>query len=157
MRVGEKTANMTVTGRMRVPLPLFSMRFCAARTARGRGGRSAVQTGFQGFHRSPQFFQIGKAGVQLFSGGGAVHVGGEIQRLQLGGGAADGPAKGIHRPQRIGGRGGLGRRRGQLGGHHPAVSADDAPCVLAVGRDHDVLQKAVLLHFPQNVAKIILS
>ena len=43
------------------------------------------------------------------------------------------------------------------GGHHPAVSADDAPCVLAVGRDHDVLQKAVLLHFPQNVAKIILS
>ena len=32
------------------------------------------------------------------------------------------------------------------GGHHPAVSADDAPCVLAVGRDHDVLQKAVLLH-----------
>ena len=155
---------MTVTGRVCVPLPLFSMifcraayAFCAVRTARGRGGGSAVQTGFQGLHRSPQFLQIGKAGVQLFPGGGAVHVGGEIQRLQLGGGAADGPAKGIHRPQRIGGRGGLGRRRGQLGGHHPAVSADDAPCVLAVGRDHDVLQKAVLLHFPQNVAKIILS
>ena len=123
----------------------------------GQGRGSAVQTGLQGLHRSPQFFQIGKAGVQLLPGGGAVHVGGEIQRLQLGGGAADGPAKGIHRPQRIGGRGGLGRRRGQLGGHHPAVSADDAPCVLAVGRDHDVLQKAVLLHFPQNVAKIILS
>ena len=155
---------MTVTGRVCVPLPLFSMifcraayAFCAVRTARGRGGGSAVQTGFQGLHRSPQFLQIGKAGVQLFPGGGAVHVGGEIQRLQLRGGAADGPAKGIHRPQRIGGRGGLGRRRGQLGGHHPAVSADDAPCVLAVGRDHDVLQKAVLLHFPQNVAKIILS
>ena len=123
----------------------------------GQGRESAVQTGFQGLHRPPQFLQIGKAGVQLFPGGGAVHVGGEIQRLQLCGGAADGPAKGIHRPQRIGGRGGLGRRRGQLGSHHPAVSADDAPCILAVGRDHDVLQKAVLLHFPQNVAKIILS
>ena len=78
----------------------------------GQGRGSAVQTGFQGFHRPPQFLQIGKAGVQLFPGGGAVHVGGEIQRLQLGGGTADGPAKGIHRPQRIGGRGGLGRRRG---------------------------------------------
>lgn len=155
--MGGKTANMTVTGRTRVPLPLGSMRFCAARTARGQGRGSAVQTGFQGLHRSPQLLHIGKAGVQLFPGGGAVHVGGEIQRLQLCGGAPDGPAKGIHRPQRIGGRGGLGRRRGQLGGHHPAVSADDAPCVLAVGRDHDVLPKAVLLHFPQNVAKIILS
>ena len=78
----------------------------------GQGGRSAIQTGFQGLHRPPQFLQIGKAGVQLFPGGGAVHVGGEIQRLQLRGGTADGPAKGIHGPQRIGGRGGLGRRWG---------------------------------------------
>ena len=46
---------MTVTERMRVPLPLVSMRFCAARTARGEGRGSAVQTGFQGFHRPPQF------------------------------------------------------------------------------------------------------
>ena len=53
----------------------------------GQGRESAVQTGFQGLHRPPQFLQIGKAGVQLFPGGGAVHVGGEIQRLQLRGGA----------------------------------------------------------------------
>ena len=63
--MGGKTANMTVTGRVCVPLPLFSMifcraayAFCAVRTARGRGGGSAVQTGFQGLHRSPQFLQI---------------------------------------------------------------------------------------------------
>ena len=84
----------------------------------GQGRGSAVQTGFQGLHRSPQFLQIGKAGVQLFPGGGAVHIGGEIQRLQLRGRAADGPAKGIHRPQRIGGRGGLGRRRGPVSYTH---------------------------------------
>ena len=71
----------------------------------GQGRRSAVQTSLQGLHRSPQFLQIGKAGVQFFPGGGAVHVGGEIQRLQLSGGTPDGPTKGIHRPQRIGGRG----------------------------------------------------
>ena len=53
----------------------------------GQGRGSAVQTDFQGLHRSPQLLQIGKAGVQLFPGGGAVHVGGEIQRLQLRGGA----------------------------------------------------------------------
>ena len=71
----------------------------------GQGRGSAVQTGFQGLHRSPQLLQIGKAGVQLLPGGGAVHVGGEIQRLQLRSGAPDSPAEGIHRPQRIGGRG----------------------------------------------------
>jgi len=53
----------------------------------GQGRGSAVQTGFQSLYRPPQFLQIGKAGVQLFPGGGAVHVGGEIQRLQLRGGA----------------------------------------------------------------------
>ena len=52
-----------------------------------RRGASAVQTGLQGLHRSPQLLQIGKAGVQLFPGGGAIHIGGEIQRLQLRGGA----------------------------------------------------------------------
>ena len=82
-----KTANMTVTGRVCVPLPLAFYAVLRGADSAGQGRGSAVQTGFQGLHRSPQFFQIGKAGVQLFPGGGAVHVGGEIQRLQLRGGA----------------------------------------------------------------------
>lgn len=55
----------------------------------GQGRGSAIQTGFQGLHRPPQLLQIGKAGVQLFPGGGAVYICGEIQRLQLRDGAAD--------------------------------------------------------------------
>ena len=53
-RMGGKTANMTVTGRTRVPLPLFSMRFCraayafyAGRTARGRGGDQLSRPAFR--------------------------------------------------------------------------------------------------------------
>ena len=38
---------MTVTGRVCVPLPLFSMRFCAARTARGRGGDQPSRPAFR--------------------------------------------------------------------------------------------------------------
>ena len=108
----------------------------------GQGRRSAVQTSLQGLHRSPQFLQIGKAGVQFFPGGGAVHVGGEIQRLQLSGGTPDGPTKGIHRPQRIGGRGGLGRRRGQLGGFRPGDGPVDKAREVPVG----VVVSDVFLH-----------
>ena len=36
-----------VTGRTRVPLPLFSMRFCAARTVRGRGGDQPSRPAFR--------------------------------------------------------------------------------------------------------------
>ena len=80
----------------------------------GQGRGSAVQTGFQGLHRSPQFFQIGKAGVQLFPGGDPV-LRVQLQTLELGGGAPDGATEGVHRPQRVGGDG-LRRRHGQLGG-----------------------------------------
>ena len=46
-QMGGKTANMTVTERVRVPLPLGSMRFCAARTVRGRGGDQPSRPAFR--------------------------------------------------------------------------------------------------------------
>ena len=73
----------------------------------------------------------------------AMSKGGEAAPVDIG--AHQRPQLGelIRIPADFTGDGGLAQLPG---GHHPAVSADDAPCVLAVGRDHDVLQKAVLLH-----------
>ena len=148
---------MTVTGRMRVPLPLFSMRFCAARTARGRGGDQPSRPAFRAstVRRSSsrlarQVSSFFRAVVRSTSAERSSAFSWAVERR-----TARPKESTVRRGLAAGA--GLGGGGGQLGGHHPAVSADDAPCVLAVGRDHDVLQKAVLLHFPQNVAKIILS